>query len=61
VPAPRPPEGRAAAASSANGVAEPDQRPGPAQEAARAERVGTRRKSVVFEEDDELDVPDFLK
>jgi cell division protein FtsZ len=26
-----------------------------------ADSVGTRRKSVVFEEDDELDVPDFLK
>ncbi len=26
-----------------------------------ADGVGTRRKSVVFEEDDELDVPDFLK
>jgi cell division protein FtsZ len=26
-----------------------------------AESAGTRRKSVVFEEDDELDVPDFLK
>ena len=61
VPAPRPPEGRSPAASSGNGAAEPDQRPEPGQEAARAERVGTRRKSVVFEEDDELDVPDFLK
>jgi cell division protein FtsZ len=26
-----------------------------------ADAAGTRRKSVVFEEDDELDVPDFLK
>jgi cell division protein FtsZ len=26
-----------------------------------ADSLGTRRKSVVFEEDDELDVPDFLK
>jgi hypothetical protein len=26
-----------------------------------ADSTGTRRKSVVFEEDDELDVPDFLK
>jgi hypothetical protein len=33
----------------------------PAADAARAERAGTKRKSVVFEEDDELDVPDFLK
>jgi cell division protein FtsZ len=36
------------------------------QQAARpagrpADGAGTRRKSVVFEEDDELDVPDFLK
>ena len=28
---------------------------------ARGRRPSTRRKSVVFEEDDELDVPDFLK
>ena len=27
----------------------------------RADTPGTRRRSVVFEEDDELDVPDFLK
>jgi hypothetical protein len=27
----------------------------------RSEPAGTRRRSVVFEEDDELDVPDFLK
>jgi cell division protein FtsZ len=27
----------------------------------RAEAPGTKRRSVVFEEDDELDVPDFLK
>ncbi len=61
VPAPRPPEVRPPAASQDNGAAEPDRRPESAPEAARAERVGTRRKSVVFEEDDELDVPDFLK
>jgi hypothetical protein len=30
-------------------------------QAARVDGPGTRRKSVVFEEDDELDVPDFLK
>jgi len=29
--------------------------------AARGDGPGTRRRSVVFEEDDELDVPDFLK
>jgi cell division protein FtsZ len=34
----------------------------PGRPAAKpADGVGTRRKSVVFEEDDELDVPDFLK
>ncbi len=60
VPAPRPPE-REAAAGSRNGVIETDQQSAPAAEDGRAERVGTRRKSVVFEEDDELDVPDFLK
>jgi cell division protein FtsZ len=61
VPAPRPPELRPPAISQDNGAAEPDRRPESAPEAARAERLGTRRKSVVFEEDDELDVPDFLK
>jgi len=41
------------------------QRPGDAVAQAAADSVSsgpsTRRKSVVFEEDDELDVPDFLK
>ena len=59
VPAPRPPE--APAAGSKNIDAEPGDQAGPAADATRSERVGTRRKSVVFEEDDELDVPDFLK
>ena len=59
VPAPRPPERQAAV--STDGGSRPAQQPGPSADAARAERVGTRRKSVVFEEDDELDVPDFLK
>jgi cell division protein FtsZ len=59
VPAPRPPERQAAA--SADGGPRPPQQPAPSADAARAERTGTRRKSVVFEEDDELDVPDFLK
>jgi cell division protein FtsZ len=39
-------------------------RPGPTAARPPAGRLpdsGTRRKSVVFEEDDELDVPDFLK
>jgi cell division protein FtsZ len=29
--------------------------------AGRSDSQSTRRRSVVFEEDDELDVPDFLK
>ncbi len=61
VPAPRPPDSQAAVAAQANGVIEPDKPSAPAADDGRAERVGTRRKSVVFEEDDELDVPDFLK
>jgi hypothetical protein len=39
--------------------------PAPRTDTAAAARVfdaaTTRRRSVVFEEDDELDVPDFLK
>ncbi|HEX2318883.1 MAG TPA: cell division protein FtsZ [Streptosporangiaceae bacterium] len=58
VPAPRPAE--RPAAGGPDGGAEPARQSAAAAE-ARAERVGTKRKSVVFEEDDELDVPDFLK
>jgi cell division protein FtsZ len=43
----------------------PSATPRPRPDAAAAARVfdaaTTRRRSVVFEEDDELDVPDFLK
>ncbi len=47
----------------------PPPRPADGAVQAGADRIGsgsgdgpsTRRKSVVFEEDDELDVPDFLK
>ena len=50
-------------AASGNGVTVGDSataRSEPA--AARAfEAASTRRRSVVFEEDDDLDVPDFLK
>ena len=56
VPAPRP----ANTAAGQDGGA----RQGPGRDkqgATRAESQNTRRKSVVFEEDDELDVPDFLK
>jgi cell division protein FtsZ len=54
VPSPRPEAGAGSAAT-----------PRPRPDAAAAARVfdaaTTRRRSVVFEEDDELDVPDFLK
>ena len=54
VPSPRPEAGAAPAAA-----------PRPRPDAAAAARVfdaaTTRRRSVVFEEDDDLDVPDFLK
>jgi len=56
VPAPR----QADAAAGQDG----DARHAPGRDkqgAARAEGQNTRRKSVVFEEDDDLDVPDFLK
>jgi cell division protein FtsZ len=58
VPAPRagsPPEG--------TGPSVKDGQPGGSRPGAngRADTASTRRKSVVFEEDDELDVPDFLK
>ena len=58
VPPPRPgsldgPSGHAARDGQQNGVRLPAGRP--------ADSAGTRRRSVVFEEDDELDVPDFLK
>jgi cell division protein FtsZ len=58
VPAQRPAE--RPAASAPDGGVEPARPSAPAAD-ARTERVGTKRKSVVFEEDDELDVPDFLK
>ncbi|HSR86242.1 MAG TPA: cell division protein FtsZ [Streptosporangiaceae bacterium] len=56
IPAPRP--------GSSEGAGSQDGSPNGARTngAARPpDSVGTRRKSVVFEEDDELDVPDFLK
>ncbi|MGO8959789.1 MAG: cell division protein FtsZ [Streptosporangiaceae bacterium] len=50
---------RAAAADVAAGNGAKD---GPVKPGTRpVESASTRRKSVVFEEDDELDVPDFLK
>ncbi len=58
VPAQRPPEAAASTseAGSAGGPAERDAVP-----PNRVDPPTTRRRSVVFEEDDELDVPDFLK
>jgi len=58
IPPPRPgsPDGisgHAARDGQQNGIRLPGGRP--------ADSASTRRKSVVFEEDDELDVPDFLK
>jgi cell division protein FtsZ len=77
VPAQRAAEGAAAAADSAGGAdgSGTDDPSGPADpgsagpvtaktvpvQAGRAEAAGTRRNSVVFEEEDDLDVPDFLK
>jgi cell division protein FtsZ len=72
VPPPRPadPAGRADGlssgsghATSGNGAAAGDAPAARAEPpAARAfEGASTRRRSVVFEEDDDLDVPDFLK
>jgi cell division protein FtsZ len=61
VPAPRPAESAPAAADqpAGNGSWSAD---GSAQSRGlAAEAASTRRRSVVFEEDDELDVPDFLK
>jgi cell division protein FtsZ len=52
VPPPRPAPGDAGPGNMAS-HRPPASRP--------ADGAGTRRKSVVFEEDDELDVPDFLK
>ena len=52
-------DGAAAAGDGTKIDGVPAPRPGNGN--GRAESGGTRRKSVVFEEDDELDVPDFLK
>jgi cell division protein FtsZ len=54
VPPPRPADEPAAAGGAGQQGRDPA---GP----GRADGSGTRRRSVVFEEDDELDVPDFLK
>jgi cell division protein FtsZ len=59
VPAQRSADG--AAQSGAGGVGAGAGLPGQGGQPSRADGPSTRRKSVVFEEDDELDVPDFLK
>jgi cell division protein FtsZ len=57
VPAPRP----ADTSPADSGPATPVSRPDTAAAARVFDAATTRRRSVVFEEDDELDVPDFLK
>jgi cell division protein FtsZ len=64
VPPLRPADVAASGPSPASGsaAARPDRpAPRPDDAAARVADGSTRRRSVVFEEDDELDVPDFLK
>ncbi len=56
VPAPRAAEDRQAASAD-----QPAPRTGPGTGAPWVPETSTRRRAVVFEEDDELDVPDFLK
>ncbi len=64
VPSPRSGEGTVsrdvAASRDYDGASGQDDRDSAARP-GRADAPGTRRRSVVFEEDDELDVPDFLK
>ena len=57
VPAPRP----ADTSPADSGPVTPVSRPDTAAAARVFDAATTRRRSVVFEEDDELDVPDFLK
>jgi cell division protein FtsZ len=65
--APDRPDERGRAAAEGAGAAGDGSRidgvpaPRPGNGNGRSDSGGTRRKSVVFEEDDELDVPDFLK
>jgi cell division protein FtsZ len=63
VPPPRPAEARAATAGEpGSGTSRPAARPGSGGGSTWVPDVSTtRRPSVVFEEDDDLDVPDFLK
>jgi len=61
VPSPRSADLPAAAASAGADGPAGAARPEPAVAARVFDPATTRRRSVVFEEDDELDVPDFLK
>jgi cell division protein FtsZ len=62
VPAPRPADTSPAdSGSHSTGPVTPVSRPDTAAAARVFDAATTRRRSVVFEEDDELDVPDFLK
>ncbi len=59
IPPPRPGSPEAASGQLAKDGPQNGARPGSA--GRPVDSASTRRKSVVFEEDDELDVPDFLK
>jgi cell division protein FtsZ len=56
IPAPR-----SSGEASESGSSLDGEQAGSRPDSGRPEPASTRRKSVVFEEDDELDVPDFLK
>jgi cell division protein FtsZ len=59
IPSPRPGSPEAASGQLTKDGQQNGARPG--SSGRPADSASTRRKSVVFEEDDELDVPDFLK
>jgi cell division protein FtsZ len=61
VPSPRPADLPAAVPTANSDGPGGASRPEPAAASRVFDPVATRRRSVVFEEDDELDVPDFLK
>ena len=54
-------EGAPSAAAAAASASASRPRADPGAAARMFDAATTRRRSVVFEEDDELDVPDFLK
>jgi cell division protein FtsZ len=61
IPSPRAPDAVPAAATAAATADRPMTRAADDPVGTRVPDTSTRRRSVVFEEDDELDVPDFLK